>query len=268
MTLAVMAAVLALAGCGGDGSGGSPDEPDPFDPEEVLNHYLCHRVSAEGFAKPKGTVELTDQFSAADPEVTVTTRFDVCNPVRKNQFPSPARPGAHLVCYGIEGASADKEVVVSNQFDRRFRGPQQLKVGGPTRTCLPSGKTEDLEPPEPPSIPDDVDHFRCYAASARKAFRPFGLLLRDQFFSGDAKVVRLLEICNPTDKAIDGKPKAKRRQPEAHLACYELDMPKNEESSALIVNQFEKNGALLTVRQPRDLCVPSTKKVVAPPPGG
>ncbi len=108
------------------------------------------------------------------------------------------------------------------------------------------------------------DHFLCYKAKSAKGEPKFERLdvdLDDQFGATTKTVKKPKFLCTPVAK--DGEPVI---DPASHLVCYEVKrlrgQPKFQKRDVLVFNQFEDEveGRILTVKKPRILCVPSTKK--------
>jgi hypothetical protein len=59
----------------------------------ALDHFRCYSVKPQQTPK---VVKLADEFGVTSTKVIDVVRL--CNPVRKNKGPAPARPKAHLVC--------------------------------------------------------------------------------------------------------------------------------------------------------------------------
>jgi hypothetical protein len=210
----------------------------------ILDHFRCW--GADGQAQQK-KVTLTDQFGTQG--ATVGRPRFLCNPARKNDG-EVRDPRAHLVCYDTRdegGKSANRAVLARDQF-----GDHRLAVGPAALLCVPSEKNGE-------GAPQDLDHFRCYRAKARKRdFAPRVVVLQDQFGTARAAVSRPILFCNPVRKNDEGI-----AHPEAHLVCYATkERAKGRAANATVVNQF--GSAALKLGRSDVLCLPALKSV---PPG-
>lgn len=230
--------------------------------ETFLDHFKCYSVESH-----TPTVDLIDQFGEQNnvfwkpwlrPKV-------LCNPVEKQHYDmvsSINHPDEHLVCYRIKPVSANKTVIVRNQF-----GEQRLQVNKSRFLCVPSRKTIVQEPPT--FVDDDVcppngdsnlkctlDHFKCYSVIGAK--RKIKVGLRDQFGAENTKVFRPRMLCNPVTKVHDNIV-FKAHHPKKHLVCYGIEQ-KPANKTVIIANQFEKQQ--LWVNKSLTLCLPSEKEEV------
>ena len=109
--------------------------------------------------------------------------------------------------------------------------------------------------------PAGLDHFLCYKAKSAKREPKFERLdvdLEDQFGLTVKTVKKPRFLCTPVAK--DGEPVI---NPAGHLVCYEVKgHDEFEKRNVLVFNQFEDEveGRILTIKKPKILCVPSTKK--------
>jgi hypothetical protein len=294
-----------------------PPKPEPpkhslIEPEDVVDHYLCYTLLTAGFPGTKAI--LHDQFYPD--RTTPNDIWDhtlLCNPVQKTVLPEnptvtergaevlgQARPrsaevqerpllhpDAHLVCYNMPDDFVEdkfKNLMFSNQltWDDKERKRKELpfKVRQESKLCLPTGKKK-LNDPEPPQIPTNMDHYKCYSGDGEGEAHTVWLV--DQIFP-EGKKFTLKEpkmICNPVEKIRKKKPapgeKPKQDQDkkkpnpkapqlvngEVHLVCYPLEPPTFQQDTFRILNQFE--NAQITTRRAFWLCVPSTKRIVPPP---
>lgn len=253
----VAGAVVLLAGC-------APARLQTrILPEDVLDHLLCYDLEPTQFNGPPN-LSLIDQFYVSPPgPAVVISRKYLCNPVDK-YHEDGSKPGkqarrrkSHLVCYELRRVRLQPPptVLVSNQF----QDAEPLAVLNSELLCLPSGKGREREAPSP--IPRNIDHFKCYAVDAAGSADTPRLHLIDQFFDRHAVFFpQALLLCNPTEKVLDGRQQGPMLHNFAHLACYSLSFDDAfEPPTVRITNQFEPNGAVVTIRFERFLCVPSTK---------
>jgi len=103
----------------------------------------------------------------------------------------------------------------------------------------------------PPGV--NPTHYQCYRVTEKEpAFKERAVKLRDQFGGSDAKVLKPVMLCAPTNKN-----NLEARDRITHYLCYEDEGPKPPEKVAEITNQFGKQ--IVVVNEPRLLCVPSRK---------
>ncbi len=243
-----------------------PTDKNPA--EAVLNHFLCYRIKETKFGPLP--LSLQDQFSEKPLPRVVTLRRLLCNPASKKEEGkedphAPSAGDAHLVCYMIPNDPLDAQVRVTNQL---YRKEQPLRLFTERYLCVPSGKQlirdEENPPQEPPPIPTDIDHFKCYSFK-RAPTRLGTYLVKDQLDDDDHKIpisgLRAAFLCNPVDKEKNGEPPTRRIHDFAHLVCYDFNYHASDVRSATvrIANQLETPNSNLHIRGPDYLCIPSTK---------
>jgi hypothetical protein len=244
------AAPLALALVVAAAAAGAPARSTA--PEAVaqtfrLDHFLCYTVEPASAFRPR-TVTVADQIARR--RVRAERVQLLCNPVQKNEGAVRNRR-AHLVCYRQQLQQVrQRTVVLTNQLGR-FRGV----VVTPQRLCLPSGKQVGAEAPPAAS---GLDHYACYAIRTTTQPRPRRVTLADQFGRLTATVRRNNSLCVPASK--NGGRVGNRRD---HLTCVTITSSGFEPVRVTYRNQFGV-GRLAVVR-PTLLCVPTLKRVVAPP---
>jgi hypothetical protein len=166
------------------------------------------------------------------------------------------------VCYQTTSSTEKGTYAVSNQFT----GSRMWRVtpANAALLCLPSGKL----PVESglPTIPRDLDHFKCYALVPPPpvaAAPVLSIAVRDQFGGARASVSQSPQfLCNPALKVIGGVTEGGNLlHAFAHLVCYSIALQGAEFKGRKVVirNQFEPKGAVVTAQRARLLCVPSTK---------
>ncbi len=222
--------------------------PAPATAPAGLDHFKCY--DAEQPQLPVRFVGLRDQFGQSEGQVIATRQL--CNPVSKNNGKVLNR-SAHLVCYQTPQVGTvpfqPREVRVSNQF-----GVRQLSVIRPVELCVPSLKRKGGGAAPTGSNPELVlDHFRCYDVKQQAAAKAVKLV--DQFKTSNAKVVRVVRLCNPVRKN-----QTPVRRAQAHLVCYSIVEGAFQPLAVTVRNQFGVAG--LRVRKPSMLCLPSFKKLV------
>jgi len=103
----------------------------------------------------------------------------------------------------------------------------------------------------PPGV--NSTHYQCYRVTERDpAFKERAVKLRDQFGGSDAKVLKPIMLCAPTNKN-----NLEVRDKITHYLCYEDEGPKPPQKVAEITNQFGRE--IVVVNGPTMLCVPSRK---------
>ena len=229
------------AGGGGGGGGGGERPP--------LDHFRCYRSSNADNAAFGRRVTLEDQFGEF--RATVDKLYYLCNPTDKDNE-GVRQPDGHEVMYKLvdrEGAFKKRTVEVRNQF-----GTAELVLKKPNRMLVPSAKT--MAGMQPGAIPDELDHFVCYKLHRSSAFVRRTVNLVDQFGSEDVRVIRARMLCNPADKNGEGI-----QSPDEHLVCYVVRGKKPGSRDVVVRNQF--GVSTLNANKQRELCVPSTKRVIS-----
>jgi hypothetical protein len=103
----------------------------------------------------------------------------------------------------------------------------------------------------PPGV--NPEHYECYRVTGQ--IRPVPIkLLKDQFGSGSARVMRPLFLCNPVQKNDQ-----EIKDLKTHLVCYQIVGLKPANKTVRVVNQF--GAQILKVLDPQVLCVPSLKEL-------
>jgi hypothetical protein len=259
--LALTAAVVVLGTGGAVASvaAASPDRPAAAPP---VDHQLCYRTGVSGTVIPP-TVILKNQFSPGGFRPTIARGGELCNPVQKTlpggQTFHITNPRAHLVCYKItEPRQPTPTVVVSNQFGGARLVPRQ-----PNLLCLPSWKSLVGVPRERAIQPPGLSHFTCYPVRvASGSYHPPTVRLKDEFTNQPvtAHVNPVpVELCLPTEKIV-GAHDFPIVNPVTHLLCFPVSP--TPVRNAWYKNQFGRGS--LAIHQTNALCVPSTKRVVAP----
>ena len=239
----------------------------------TLDHFYCYFAPS---ASPSPRFTLQDQFDVGlnpliPPEVEHVQLLKIvrfCNPVQKTTADGTVtgiqHPADHLAMYLFtpdpwsSHPIIPRLVIIRNQF-----GTQRLRTSNPVLLAVPSGKTLSVITP---SIPTDLDHFKCYLASGKVINQP--VLLKDQFSTDSvlAGVLQPILFCNPVKKVV-GEITTRIQNRDAHLACY-VTTPRNSPVRTLFYsNQFSQRAGL-QVSNPDILCVPSLKLrwFVVPPP--
>jgi hypothetical protein len=218
-----------------------------FPVQPSLEHFQCYKLAKKNF-KPR-TVTLNDQF--ANTRAKVKARKDLCNPAKKNSEPF-LNKRAHLTRYTINGKAIHTPVAVRNQF-----GSQRLLVKKPKLLMVPTEKQE--QGGNRRRIETETDHFQCYSVKTETDIHsvdgvPKKVKLKDQFRSKKVKLKKPKRLCTPVDKNQEGL-----QHPVRHLLCYAIEAKKLT-TRVKIRNQFETKK--VTVKKPRELCVPTLKQVL------
>jgi hypothetical protein len=218
-------------------------------------HYQCYAVLKADPLTLDIPVRLRDQFGVDDVDVVRARRF--CNPTRKfhrNQFQPVQDIRRHLTFYATFPQSSPLRLVqISNQFDRPGTTPPTWRVREAVSLAVPTQKP-------PHDRPEDLDHYRCYAANGNPVFEGVGLA--DQFqtaFMGHFVLDPVL-FCNPVQKTrLDTGETSPVFNRELHLACYSMTRVPFERTQD-VANQFGRQTFALG--PPDTLCVPTRKLAV------
>jgi hypothetical protein len=220
-----------------------------------LEHFQCYAIRR---ADPQINVRvaLRDQFptpATAPDEVEVLRARRFCNPTLKfhrNQLSNIIDDTQHLTFYATFPQEGPARVVaLSNQFNPAGAPYQQWWLAEPVALAVPTHKP-------PHNRPQNLDHFRCYAASGNPVNEVVGL--RDQFLPlGGRYVLHPTLFCNPVEKRrLDTGEVTPIKNPDLHLACYSMTRAKFE-GVRNVINQF---GVQVMAFGPADtLCVPTRK---------
>jgi hypothetical protein len=277
--------------------------PPPGDP--ALDHFLCYHVT-QSSTQPKPTgVKVADEFTtnAAGPvlkAVTVTTPVKLCAPITKYHivngvlFVYPAsHPTLHLTCYRITEKTPTPPVTVStdNQFNaagqKRILTTQRLSATSTqtvTSLCVPSHKSLSAGVPPQGEPLNMLDHFKCYKAAETEPSGttvpglPATVYGLDQFADPAAgihqtTVLKPAEVCNPAEKTVttaSGTQTYPVRFPDHHLVCFSIRTTAAANRTVFVDNQFVSPAVgpqQLVLGTAYQLCAPSFKQVIAPPPG-
>lgn len=110
-----------------------------------------------------------------------------------------------------------------------------------------------------------IDHQLCYSATASGFQPPLSALLQNQFNSAGftVNIGPMIYHCNPVQKTVVGGPTYPITNPSAHLACFQISAPVQNQFVVTVTNQF--GSANLSTGQPNLLCLPSWKSLTGPP---
>ena len=97
------------------------------------------------------------------------------------------------------------------------------------------------------------EHYLCYRIAG--ALRPVPIKWKDQFATGEARVMRPNFLCNPVQKNNQ-----EIKDEKTHLVCYQLNSQRPANKRVIVQNQFGKQE--LRVANPQLICVPSLKEEV------
>lgn len=234
-----------------------------------LDHFNCYFTDNPQFL---ATAVLQDQFDGPGQVENVKDLrlFRFCNPVQKtlrNGRTTPILHSAdHLAMYLMNPQpTTPRRVQILNQF-----GGQTLYTYQAMILAVPSGKalpTSSGAPPSSlPSIPRDLDHFKCYVAEGNNIKTVVSLT--DQFQTDFARVLQPIYFCNPVQKTVTTSSAAGGvtttttpiTNPTAHLACY-ATAQKPFQAPLFYNNQFVTPNVIpqLVVYGADFLCVPTLK---------
>lgn len=277
--------------------------PPPGDP--ALDHFLCYHVTQSSTQPQPTGVKLADEFTtnAAGQvlkSVTVTTPVKLCAPITKYHvvngvlFVYPmSHPTLHLTCYKITEKTPTPPTTVQtdNQFNfagsKRILTTQTLSATSKqtvTSLCVPSHKSLSAGVPPTGEPLDLLDHFKCYRASETE---PSGTVVpglpatvygQDQFADPaggipQTTVLKPAEVCNPAVKTVttpSGTQTYPVHFPDHHLVCFSIRTAAAANRTVYVDNQFVSPAVgpqQLVLGAAYELCAPSFKQIIQPPPG-
>jgi hypothetical protein len=218
LCLLLAAPVLATAQSTSDPATDPLPPTAPTGPTD-LDHYKCYFVQSPEQQIP---LLLQDQFDLGATPPQVETISDVrlvrfCNPVQKTLngvTTKILRPADFLALYLLNPQpSTPRRALITNQF-----GAQSLALRNALILAVPSGSAT---PPAVPTIPTNLDHYKCYSASGEKI--GVSVTLTDTFHTEFVQVLEPILFCNPVHKTYPvGTSPTKIQRPAAHLACYTI----------------------------------------------
>lgn len=253
-------ALFALASLGSS-SLSAQSQPPPLD------HFFCYYVPNQNPLTISFTLQ--DQFDAAMSSplnfehITSETLARICNTAQKT-IGSTVTPmtnvNHHLTMYQLNPQPiVPRTVTASNQFG----SSQTLNVFDSRFVLLPAFKC--ILPCPVSSIPTDLDHYKCYAASGARVFTGIALI-KDEFTSVGPSLLNPVLFCNPTIK-IRNNTTTSIQNNRDHLVCYAItpvpfggipDASNPSSPSGIVIfDQFQQRN--VTVQQPDMLCTPSAK---------
>jgi hypothetical protein len=277
----------------------APGGPPPGAP---LDHFVCYHVTQPaGQPKVPSNVQVADEFTTdatGKPvlkPVIVGGPSKLCAPISKYVMVGsslliyPAlHPTLHLVCFRITEPNATPPVTVKtdNQFNPAGQQRILTTVASPTTgqtatsLCLPSHKSANptvFPTGEPLNL---LSHFKCYTA---KETEPTGTTVpglpakvwaQDQFSPTplpQVTVVAPTEVCNPAEKLVTtsaGSQDYPPVNPNLHLVCFSIRGGITVNKQVAVDNQFNppNQARILNVGAAYQLCAPSFKQIIAPPP--
>jgi hypothetical protein len=103
----------------------------------------------------------------------------------------------------------------------------------------------------PPGV--NPEHYLCYRVAGQT--RPVPIKWKDQFATGEARVMQPVFLCNPVQKNNQ-----EIKDEKTHLVCFQLSTQRPSNKRVVVQNQFGKQQ--LRVANPQLLCVPSLKEEV------
>lgn len=282
----VMSLILAFGGgVSAQVSNGSSGEVSAtINGTSTLDHFKCYELERGNTVLD--LVFLLDQFGIRDQyyerDIVGGSRI-FCNPTRKIHGTSSTgiqNLMNHLTWYDLKPVFPrkfeERAVMVWNQF---APNGERLLVKEPKFLAVPTHKAtvDGIEQNLP--VPENLDHFKCYDVKGEKIEAQ--AQLQDQFDRmppgnentfENVRVKRPEYLCNPTYKAhFTGWNQAHAPQwnvttiqhPEDHLVCYSLDDTKKMVKNVVGHNQFGEEQ--MRTKEPKLLCVPSTKQVITAP---
>jgi hypothetical protein len=262
--------VCTVAGCDGNGTcnqghvivGDSTPCPD-------TDNDQCTTAGCEA-----GTCVQTHQVVSCDPADTECSNPDTCNPANgqcqpndePDSTPCGDTDGNECTTAGCENAVCVQTHVLDPDSTpcTDTDGNVCTTAGCENTVCVQTHVVNEGQPclgngvcnPFGDCIvtPPDEDHYKCYKARAPFNSRP--VTLADQFTTSTATVRRVDRFCNPVNKNNEGID-----DPTAHLSCYRIrEAPLAQRVDVVMTNQFGEQH--LSLRRPRNLCVPAEKDLV------
>jgi len=221
----------------------------------IENHYKVYNSSPITIVHP---VDLTDQFGGMSVVDLVFERFST--PATKilpdgTVYPM-VNPDIHMDWWRVFGPTQPvRTIIATDQF-----GKTAWTLGDAHYLLVPSYK--NVPPPDPrnPTPPPYWNHYLCYDALTGPLVGTLVTLV-DQFGNVQVQVLQAKYFCNPVQKTADGVVYP-IIDPNAHLACYQVQNPLSEGYSITALDQF---GYWQTqIRQNDCLCVPALKDYPLP----
>jgi hypothetical protein len=213
-------------------------------PLPVENHYKVYNNPPIPIVKPVG---LRDQFGTFNVDQLSFERF--ATPATKihsdgTVYPM-VNPDIHMDWWRIFYPQPVRTVLGTDQF-----GQAPWTLGDARYLLVPSLKNV----PPPQTVPP-WNHYVCYdALSGPLINKPVTLI--DQFGNVQVVVLQAKYFCNPVEKFADGQIYP-ILDPNAHLACYQVDNPSPDVKPITTIDQF---GYWQTQINHNDcLCVPALK---------
>lgn len=256
----VIGALLVSRGTGPDVAHAGPGVAQ-------LDHFQCYSAKFTPNTPIGDPITLRDQFAPKRIKHRVERPRFFCNPVQKvhdgTTYPIVNRNN-HLTAYRLTGRTPRRKLQITNQFQKPPTNGRPNLVLNPGTAANPS-RPLILAPTRktPHEEPKGIDHFKCYSVRPLpRSTVDQPVLLTDQFWTRDAKVMRARLLCNPAKKTHNGivVPITNRKD---HLVCYSITrarFPSGQEPTRGIYNQFAKHK--MTALVANMLCVPSEKKVL------
>lgn len=220
-----------------------------------LDHFKVYEVER---VEVDHDVRLTDQLSERPKVAHLHSLTHFANPTRKVHH--GAQIGVrdarrHLNWYEVEQEEPEPRRTV--RFRNQF-GDHSVDIGDPRFLLVPCQKISDKES----DFPELLDHYKCYqVVEVNTAPDLPAVMLGDQF--GSQENVELGEprlFCLPVRKETEAGDAQEIRNPEDHLAVYEIS-PQGHDLEITTRDQFGERP--LQVLRSAWLAVPSEKQVVA-----
>jgi hypothetical protein len=213
-------------------------------PLPVENHYKVYNNPPIPISKLVG---LRDQFGGFSVDVLTFERF--ATPATKILPDGTVYPmingEIHMDWWRIAYPQPARTIIVTDQF-----GKAPWVVGDARYLLVPS-----LKNVPPPAVVPPWNHYLCYDALTGPLVGTLVTLV-DQFGNVNVRVLQAKYFCNPVEKRADGQ-LYPIIDPNAHLACYQVDNPFPEYHPITTVDQF---GYWQTQIDHNDcLCVPALK---------
>ena len=219
----------------------------------IENHYKVY------FTQPNPSVNihlwLDDQWGIT--EYTLgEILFNFANPVQKNGS-TVYFPDVHHTWWFLPSNTQDpaRTVELDNQFGRQTWTVRQAEY-----LLLPAAKSVPPAAPPEPLPPNAANHYKCYGATGPSVTITVDLV--DQFGQTTSVATNPRFFCNPVAKRLDSGEVFPIVDPEAHLACYELQPIIPAFRQLIAVDQF--GTWELLAREAQWLCLPTHKLRTVP----
>jgi hypothetical protein len=178
---------------------------------------------------------------------------------------------SHFLCYQAtptNGYQIPSKVILENQFNPSGFVP---KIGkSPLIHCNPVMKTVVSASGTKTvyKIINPDAHLLCYPITASTTQATYTVQVTNQFGEGMLETGQPNELCLPTWKSLTGPPNESNPEPPklSHFTCYPVNYvpgtaPFQVPPAVLLKDEFSAKNVRVSVGDPEELCVPTTKIV-------